>query len=497
MTAEREPTTAASHDHGRHPGRRPVIVTAVILASLVYALIVNLDALDNPPAWDSAITVSPAALTIVESDFDVWEVAQLPSSLEGGPSTHATSLFTIGLALLIWLFGPSSAFYIAHLTSIALVGALAAATYHLARLRSSARVSALAAMAVSFLPLVIQQASDVYLDLPLAVIATVACWAACRRHFWATAVLVLLGIAIKTSGVFLFPLLLLARPIGQTVRRHLVQVLGAGTVALIPLLASLATTHRFDDGGPSFDPTLIRSTASTLLLTTDVFVLLSIYVLVVYGRVRSRNLDRATRASLIVVTGFFAIHTATIVLSGTIIILPRYYIAVVPAILVALLPTEENAKDPRSPARKASLGLVLVLAIFSLINIRGDFYPLPDHDFYVIAERSTRAQDLLELQVLGTRELISTRLPMLVERQVYFQLSYPYMGYVDETPDDMTPVFFESPDDLPEKFALLIERRFANPLVLIEEAALEQGYRLDYETLSVGPFQSELIVASK
>ena len=475
------------------------------MAPVAYSFVINYGEIDNPPAWDSAVTVGPAALTIVDLDFDVWAVAQLPSSPEGGPSTHATSIYTIALAILISAIGASTAFSVAHLISIALIGLLTGAAYLLARERASVPVSALVAMTTGALPVVVQQAADVYLDLPLAVVTTLACWTASRRRFWWTFGLALVGVAIKTSGVFLLPLLLIAKPVGRSLPRHLLYAVPAGLVASVPFLLSLATTHRFSySTNPFTDPILIRSSASLLVLTVDVFLVLALYVLIVYGRARSGGLDRPSQASIIVVVTFFLVHVATILLSGTIAILPRYYIAILPAVLAALVPPSpergpglEPEPEPQHRRYRVGVGLVIVLAVFSILNVRGDFYPLPDHDFYVAAERSTRAQDLLELHVIGTRELVATDLPLLVERQVFFRLEYPGMGYVDETPDNITPVFIESDTALPDTFAMLIERRFTNPLVEIEEAALDLGYELDYQDFSVGPYESQLVVASR
>ncbi len=484
-------------DDARARWGRRALLTAVVVIPLVYALVIDYDALDNPPAWDSAITVSPAALSIVDHDFDIWAVAQLPASPQGGPSTYSTSSYTILLAALIWLFGPATAFDSAHVLSLLLVAALTAGTYLLARQRTSARLSALAAITIGLVPLVVQQAADVYLDLPLAVAATFACWAATRRNFWLAAVFVIAGATIKTSGAFLVPLLLAATPPGISRGRKYAGLAIAGSLAAIPLIAALVTTHRFEHAGSALGNTILLGfSASTLVVTTDVFIILGAYLLVVYGRFRSGSADRVTKVGLIAVASFAAVHVATVATSGTIIILPRYYIAILPVMVVALLPTEESLAAKRAGAF-AGVALVALLGLFSLVNIRGDFYPHPDHDFYVITERSTRAQTLLDLQMEGTRQLVATGLPLVVERQLYFQLNYPEMGYVAETPDSVIPAFLEPIDELPPEFAMLIERRVANPLVPIEERAKAEGYRLEYHDLTEGGFRSQVVVATR
>lgn len=469
-----------------------------IAIPVVYAFIINAGSLDSPPAWDSATTVSPAALTIVDRGFDVWEVAQMPSSLKGGPSIHSTSIYTIALAGLIWLVGPSSAFYVAHVVSILLVGALSAATYLLARLRASVYVSALCAATVGIIPLVVQQASDVYIDLPLAVVATLAGWAATRRDFSLTSVLVILGVAIKTSGVFLIPLLLWAKPENRHPRRHLILAAGATVLALLPFMAAFVNSDRFDssEGVLAGAWTLVGSSAAMIFETLDVFIILSIYLLVTYSRARSRTLDRANLVHATMVVSFFVVYGGTMILSRTIAILPRYYIIIVPALLASLLPREEPQDRAAPRARMIAIGLVGALTVFSLINVRGAFYPLPNNQFYVLAERSTRAQDLLELQITGTRALVATDLPLVVDGPTHFRLAYPDLGYVDD-PSNPVITTYETPRDLPDRFAMLIERRFGNALVPIEERAIEEGYTLEYENVTFGGFRSELIVASK
>jgi 4-amino-4-deoxy-L-arabinose transferase-like glycosyltransferase len=183
---------------------------------------------------------------------------------------------------LLELFGAASGFYVAHLVSIALIGALSAATYLLARGRLSIRTSALIAVAASTLPVVIQQSADVYLDLPLAVITTLACWATARRRFWLTVGLVFVGVAIKTSAVFLLPLILMARPLKRPVRTHVVYAALAGVLAFLPFLPAFLTTERFDTGVTfATQRTLLQSSISMLVLTVDVFLVMAIFVLVV------------------------------------------------------------------------------------------------------------------------------------------------------------------------------------------------------------------------
>jgi hypothetical protein len=490
------PAMARTREHLPRIDR--LLIVGAIVVPVVYALLVNLPALDDPPGWDSSTTVSPAALTMVELDFDIWRLANLPSTLEGGPSTHSTSVYTIGLALFIALLGPSGGFFVAHVVSIALIGALSGATYLLARERLSVKTSALVAVAASILPLVLQQSADVYLDLPLAVITTFGCWTAVRRRFWPTVGLVFIGVAIKTSAIFLLPLIVLARPLTTPTRKHLIHVGVGGAIAVLPFLPPLITTDRFDTSMTfAAQSLLVRSSIDMLVLTADVFLIMAIFILVAYGRSRARSHDRVSKVTALLVLGFLGTHFATVVLSGTIAVLPRYYIAVVPAVLASLPPVEGSDAQTERRRRLVAIGGMTALVMFSLVNRQGDFYPLPDHDFYVLAERSTRAQELLQLQIEGTRRLAATELPIAAGLPEHFRLLYPDMGYVSETPEGVISLVEGWPSEPPATYAMLIERRFDNPVLNLSEIAESEGYMLEGEVLRVDGFESELVIASR
>jgi hypothetical protein len=243
---------------------------------------------------------------------------------------------------------------------------------------------------------------------------------------------------------------------------------------------------------------LVRSSLSMLVLTTDVFVMLVVFILVSYGRSRAGSHDRVSSTAAVLVASFVGTHLATVVSSGTIAVLPRYWIAVIPAVMASLPPRAMPAPSAVDQKRKvfAVVGLT-ALAALSVINRHGDFYLQRDHPFYVMAERSTRAQDLHQLQIDGTRLLAATGEPIIAGLNEHFRLLYPDMGYVAETPEDVTSLVEGLPSKLPESFAILIERPYANPLIDLSETAEDEGYVLDREILRVAGFESELIIASR
>ena len=471
--------------------------TLAVVIALSYALLVNHDTTNLPPSWDSATTVSPAALAIVDAGFDVWAVAQKPGTLEWGPSTHATSIYTIILAAGIWAFGAANAFVLAHVSSLLLGGVLAWATYIFARERLNPPASALAAVSLSLLPLVLQQTAEIYLDLPLAIITTLACWATVRRKFWLVALLAFAGMAVKTSGIFLVPLLLFARPSDEKISKRIIWSGAIGLAASVPFLIAFATTDRFETT-PTLEShlTLLGSAMSLLVLTTDVLLIMTTFLLVVYGRARNKALDRPSLVAAVVVISFLGAHVATVILSGTITVLPRYYIDVLPVVMATILPASLFAERAMSSRAWLATGFLGLLAIFSIANYRGDLYYFKDHSFYVAAERSTRAQDLLTLQVQGTRALAATGLPVVVGHQESFRVAYPGMGYVNETPSHLISIQHGWPDSLPARFAMLLEPRVDNAVIAFEESLIERGFQFDYQELRVGGFDSRVAIVS-
>ena len=473
-------------------------VALAVAVSLAYVLLINHDTTGLPPSWDSATTVSPAALAIVDADFDVWAVAQEPGTLDWGPSTHATSIYTIALAAAIDLFGAGTAFALAHGSSLIFGGILAAATYLFARQRLEPAASAVASVSVSLLPLVLQQTAEIYLDLPLAIVTTLACWATVKRRFWLVALLVFVAVAIKTSGIYLVPLLLLARPKSEKLVTTSMWATVVGAAASIPFLLAFITTDRFDTTTSiASNLTLLGSAMSLLVLTTDVLLIMTAFLLVMYGRARNGTLDRPSIVASVVVVSFLGIHIATVVLTGTITILPRYYVDILPVVIPSILPVSLFAEPLRKPKNAMAVILLSVLALFSLANYRGDLYFFKDHSFYVAAERSTRAQDLLALQVEGTRALADTGLPAVIGHQEFFRVTYPEMGYVDQTPRELISLQHGWPTTLPARFSMLLEPRVNNAVNDFEEHLIEQGYEFEYQELSVGGFDSRLAIVNR
>ena len=80
------------------------IVTQIAL-SFCIVFILKWQVLNQPPVWDTAFSVFPAAITLSENGFDLISLLKMPGYMAGGPNVHANSIITIITAVMISLFG--------------------------------------------------------------------------------------------------------------------------------------------------------------------------------------------------------------------------------------------------------------------------------------------------------------------------------------------------------------------------------------------------------
>ena len=68
---------------------------AQFLVALLGILALKWPTLDQPPVWDTAMGLFPAAITLAGNGFDVAELFGMPGFFQGGPNTHSASLVTL------------------------------------------------------------------------------------------------------------------------------------------------------------------------------------------------------------------------------------------------------------------------------------------------------------------------------------------------------------------------------------------------------------------
>jgi hypothetical protein len=449
--------------------------------------------LDEPPVWDAAMSVFPAAITLAGSGFDLPDLLAQPGYREGGPNVHTLSIVTVATAAVYRLLGPRPdvVLPVLHLLHLAMAALALALLCRLAQ-RLLGDVAGLAVIGLVVLhPLVQAQTAAIYLEVPLLLAAAgaVDAWARGRPGqavLWAaTATLVKPTGAVVGIGLATATLLADETPL----RRRLLAAAAFAPGAVLPILLQLA-----------LDPTrlhfknAISDSLTYAFSAPDLPIVFSVYlVLAAVRRPWRRAPDPATsRAHLAlaaVVAAFFAFFLFLDQVGSAVPILPRYTLMVLPLAAVGLAAV---LALPRRPG----IVVALALAAFFLANRRGAFYPESDNNFAVL-ERSLEYRDMLGVQLLGLRQLerLAPELPVYYGKPEHYKLRYPAMGYARGPLPHGHALDHELPwsrgrlEDFPPTFYVLVEYEWLGGEVgldVLRQAAFDPRRRLQRTNLCVG-----------
>lgn len=442
---------------------------------VVFALCVGGLALENasllamPPVWDALAGTFAPAIHLYETGFDLPALLAAPGYLEGGPNTHSLGLLTFVTLAALWSTGGEPALYLPLLHGIQIgLGALAAtATFALARRLLGIATAVAVTASLLLIPVFRVQTGALHTEVAGAAttVLAVASFATGRRGW--TITWVLLACWIKSFGLILVAALglLIVLDTGTSRSDRLRQV---GAMAG-PALAFEVVRWLAASGGPPMVGTFGAHLADVwrrLLWVPDVLglVVLSLAsgALWLRSRVRSDHDEvdrRAIHAILLVPIAMLA-FVVTAPLSGAELIpLPRYYCWILPLLLLA---TALAVRD--LAGRRAAAVVLTILALFSLANRDGRFYPDAGTRLRLFsqAERSLEYLDFYRVQREAVRSVPESAggRPTLVTRAEFYALSSPLMGWVDEPVGNATFVLsppYDSADvaELPDDFCVL------------------------------------------
>ena len=446
----------------RHANRRARLLNLSIVAvASAFAFVVSGATLTQPPVWDGAMSVYPAAIELARTDFDLQRLLSLPTYIEGGPNTHSLSAWTllVGAAL-----GPLRSLqtllpYL-HALSFALYGLLVLAIYLIIRRSTTNGVALLGAAVAGLFPPLLVQAADVYIDLPVACLTAWAVVALLHRKYLLATLVISAAIWFKPIGVIYLPLLL-AHYIRHGNSKG--KILTAPSLA-VPPLAVLALITVFGTPKGDLEAPAVRLTGAAVatgqLLTTvpDTLGLILLTLVVASLAIKRHRLTEQLEIAVFVLLGAFCFEVLNPLLTIVIPLLPRYYIGIVPLLIAGLVVQLSHTSRAVSELAIASIGLAF------LVNFSGALYPYKTHATYAVAERSFAYQDLLALQKQGVAllEEVSRSRPIYFDFYRYFQFQYPEMGYTSGPPPEGVSPFHNVDmsleiEDLPEEFALLFE----------------------------------------
>lgn len=474
----------------------------VALLCFFVLLVTRSHVLQQPPTWDGAMGMTPAALTLASSGFDVFELLKQPTYQDGGPNTHGTSLATLATAAVIRLAGSyASALPVLHLGSFFTAAVLVAGVYVLVARATGTRRAGLLAAGLTFLyPPFLVQASDVYLDLPLAAAMIWALVFAMEDRRVLTIVAATVAVWIKPTGVILLPalayLMITAERDDNPVRRLAPLVIPTGLAAAIFLITSSgANSSETLTVGERLLVTLYITSWHTLRNPS----LLTLFALSVIAPVTAafrsrrtapppRRIVRLVGGSTLVVVSTLAFYFFNPLVTAGHALLPRYTVTLAPA-LVVLFTTSMWVRRQRIASAGVAVGcVVLVAAAPGWLTPGG-----PNN--YALSERDLAYESHLAVQQRAIRDLevLASELPVYVDHFTYFRFKYPEMGWVDDQPMHMTPVHLSEDEmhkieSMPDEFALLFEHPWLGGEILrsIWDAAASSGRH----TVEVHPYES-------
>ena len=467
-----------------------------VLAGLVFlALNVTMRfSLHQPPVWDGAMSVYPAAIELTRTDFDFARLFSLPTYLEGGPNTHSTSPWTVIVACLIAATGSlANALPILHTISFALAALTVAAAYRLIAHSAPGVIAVLGAMGVLLFPPMMVQTADIYLDLPVACLGTWSLVMLLERRIVAASLLTTLAVWVK-------PLAVIFAAVGVTFiylhdrsarrLRHALAFFGPpSTIAVV--IAFLEDTSSKPQLAERYMISLGGS-ARLLGAMPDLIVLGLVSLFCIFSMAK-----RAVRHDTLTITGLMLLSSAAFLLLNPVVsygvpLLPRYYVVIVPAVVAGAL------SFIWSKSRAIAISGVTALILAFALNLNGSFYPYEDHATFALAERSFAYRDLLSLQIedVSRLTLLSQEMPVYYDYFAFYRFEYPELGYSDGPLSSGISVFHIpeiaqiSLQDMPNRFAFIFEYPVlgGEELLRIWQEARESDARLTETALSRGRY---------
>jgi hypothetical protein len=449
---------------GPRPGvKGSVEGPAGFLIALALILVLKWDSLSEPPFWDTAMGLFPAAITLAANGFDILGLLAMPGYLEGGPNAHSTSPVTLATAAVIALMGGGTRmFVVLHLLHFAVAAWALVTLFRLARPSFGQTAAGLFALSVLLHPTFSAQVGYLYLEVALFLCAVSAIGAWTRRRFWPAVLWSTLAWATKQAGIIVAATLALATLLERRPARDKARRMGA--ILGLPALwtAGVTVLRRIAAGGaddltfvPSFDLVfggLGQYLARFLLNVPDLLVYFVVFVVAaaasgipILRAMREEPTDprhRTRERHELLVMGYTGLAIVLFALAflvalpvgvGFTAVLPRYYVVILPFLLLWLGYAVKRLQVGR--VRSAPV-LFAALSVVFAINTNGVLYP-PDVDTEgpgndpPLTERSNAYKRLLALELEAVRALeeLPHGVPVYYGHFEHYLFRYPTLGY--------------------------------------------------------------------
>ncbi len=457
----------------------------------ISVLVTHIPFFTLPAGIDSTWSVMAGAEMLAETNFDFMALLKSKGFIYGGPATHATSVVTIGTAIVLWALGPGNpALITLHLLHLA-IGASGLWFYFNVSQKLLPLTWAIGStIAVGLTPIVFTQFGMMYLETPLFTAVMASLWFFSEGRRIETTGFSLLAAAVKASGLAVAVTQVV---VGVFERKHIRRTVSAlvGGIAIVILAASQS-----DLPNPSaFDWTVVigfwSSHWSFLRATPLTLGLLIAYLAATASIWRSRR----DRPSLLIWTTTFPLVFVGGHLVGPLIgqgtnLLPRYWVVAIPAMILTVSFWLTSGQSVLPPV--ATGGLYLGVAILGLL---GFLLPTANAADFVLAERAPTARHLFLLEKQAIQLMQESDATMLVTLDTAFRLTTPAAGYVTAIDRDFEIVRNSDPfTDVPGHI-IFLQRHNGPAQNTIEVEQLGDGWDVDVTPLRRGPFLITVVEA--
>jgi len=435
------------------------------LVAFVLVSAVKWPTLFDPPVWDAAMGLFPAALTLAESNFDLISLLGQPSFSAGGPNVHSLSPVTLLTAAVLKGAGGGgpAAFVALHLIHFAIAAYALVVLFQFATPVFGRPSTALLCVAVLLFPLFSAQVGYMYFEVPLFLCAVSALRAWRDQRFWRAALWAAGALAVKQAGIIVPGALVLACALenhATALKLKRVSLVLAPSVLLLGVAALLDWIAGPPPGvitsmsiGDAFLSLLFYITHFIIKVPDlwALFVVFALFLPVSLGpllaALRREPTPPANRTpemrsrlvlaySALVIMLFVGLFTVALpVVAGFTWLLPRYSVVVVPFLLVWLGHVAQRLGEGRRWPVPVCFAIV---AVISAVNTNGVLYPSEiDADgpgnSPVMTERSNAYRRLMAVEMEAVRSLkdLPPTVPVYYGLQEHYLLTYPGLGYTD------------------------------------------------------------------
>ncbi len=482
----------------------------IFLVWLLAVFCLKWQTMTDPPVWDAAVGLFPAAGALADSGFDLKWLLQQPTGFDGGPNTHTESIVTWMTAGMLWIFGKDpSSLPVLHVIHFCIAAWTLTVLQCLVTEVLGRSTAVLLCGTVLLCPLFHVQAGTMYLEMPQALCVVSAVAAYSRGQLGRSVVWSTLAVMVKQSGIVLSGALALA-----TVLRRSSVPLRLGLSSLFAILG-LAAAFLPLLGTPVLDAFAVETSDSGLweyVSVTQTAYIVGIPDIVALclmfgfgGIVRYREVwrsltdvpttniqaesfpaDQRGDAELInvgpnefilapvssalgvswLLLGMFGVFFffASYYSGLQILLLPRYFVAILPLVLFGL-----TYWLSRLVSRRIVMSILSLVMLLFLVNRNGNLYPPEPGSNLSYHERA----EAYRLQVAAQREASQTvsELPdsaiIFYGLPEHFFMTQPWMGYANRRHPGGRCIAMEAErpksankQDLPDEFFLIFDDRW-------------------------------------